>query len=313
MGRGELNRNITHSTGPLAALGRLPPNLQGALWVVGAAVVFAFNAGVVKQLGILGVDSLQTVFARSVVGFCVILPFVWRKGLSSVRTDHLPLHLYQAMAGTVALMAHFYAWTKLPLADVTALLFTQPLFALLLAVIILGSKVNWRRWLATAIGFLGVLAMVRPGAVSFDPVTLVALFAGFSIALQLILVARLPEGEKELTMLFYLGIVGTLVTVGPALTVWRMPSLEVGVLLLVNGLLGITHQAMIFRAFRVGEATYVAPFDYSKIVVAALLGFLYFAEIPDAWSILGAAVIVASTYYISRREVGGKGRGAPGG
>ena len=207
--------------GSLSALGRLPPNLRGALWVDGAAVVFAFNAGVVKQLGILGVDSLQTVFARSVVGFCVILPFVWHKDLSSVRTGQLRLHLFQGMAGTVALMAHFYAWTKLPLADVTALLFTQPLFALLLAVIILGAKVNWRRWLATAVGFLGVLAMVRPGAMTFDPAALIALFAGFSIALQLILVARLPEGEEELTMLFYLGLVGTLVTVGPALAVWR--------------------------------------------------------------------------------------------
>ena len=76
--------------------------------------------------------------------------------------------------------------------------------------------------------------------------------------------------------------------------------------MLVNGLLGIGHQAMIFRAFRVGEATYVAPFDYSKIVVAALIGFLYFAEFPDAWSILGATIIVASTFYISRREVGGR-------
>lgn len=292
--------------GPFSALGRLPPNLQGALWVVGAAVVFSFNAGVVKQLGILGVDSLQTVFARSLVGFCVIVPFVLYKGLPSVRTGHLPLHLFQGMAGTVALMAHFYAWTKLPLADVTALLFTQPLFALLLAVIILKSKVNWRRWLATAVGFLGVLAMVRPGAVTFEPAAMIALFAGFSIALQLILVARLPDGEKELTMLFYLGLVGILITVGPALAVWRTPNLEEGSLLLVNGLLGISHQAMIFRAFRVGDATYVAPFDYSKIVVAALLGFFYFAEIPDGWSILGATVIVASTYYISRREVGGR-------
>jgi drug/metabolite transporter (DMT)-like permease len=301
-----LNQSKSSSAGPLAALGRLPPNLQGALWVVGAAVVFSFNAGVVKQLGILGVDSLQTVFARSVVGFCVILPFVLRRGLSSTRTNHLPLHLFQGVAGTVALMAHFYAWTKLPLADVTALLFTQPLFALLLAVIILRSKVNWRRWLATAVGFLGVLAMVRPGAVNFEPATMIALFAGFSIALQLILVARLPAGEKELTMLFYLGLVSVLITVGPALAVWRTPNLEEGSLLLVNGLLGITHQAMIFRAFRIGDATYVAPFDYSKIVVAALIGFLYFSEIPDAWSIAGAAVIVASTYYISRREVGGR-------
>ena len=304
MGRGHLNQSESNSAGLLSALGRLPPNLQGALWVVGAAVVFTFNAGVVKQLGILGVDSLQTVFARSLVGLCVILPFVWRRGLPSVRTGQLRLHLFQGVAGTTALMAHFYAWTQLPLADVTVLIFTQPLFALLLAVIILRARVNWQRWLATAIGFLGVLAMVRPATAGFDSAAPIALFAGFCIALQVILVARLPEGEKELTMLFYLGLVGTLMTLGPALVVWRTPTVEEGVLLVVNGLLGVSHQAMIFRAFRIGEATYVALFDYSKLIVAALIGFLYFGEIPSTLSILGASVIVASTLYISRREMG---------
>lgn len=288
---------------PLHAIGRLPPNLRGALWMVAAAIVFTFNAGVVKELGLLGVDSLQTVFARSFVGFCVILPFVLIRGLPAVRTGQVSLHLSQGVAGTVALMAHFYAWTRLPLADVTALIFTQPLFALLLAVIILKVRVNAERWLATAVGFLGVLAMVRPGAAGFDPAAVVALFAGFAIALQLILVARLPEGEKELAMLFYLGLVGVLITIGPAIAVWQTPTMKEAVLLVVNGLLGVGHQAMIFRAFRIGDATYVAPFDYSKIVVAAVIGFLYFGEIPDALSALGAGVIVVSTYYISRREI----------
>jgi drug/metabolite transporter (DMT)-like permease len=219
-----------------------------------------------------------------------------------VRTQQLPIQLLQGMVGTAALMAHFYAWTKLPLATVTALIFTQALFTLLLAVLLVRAWVRWQRWVATALGFLGVLIMVRPGFSHVEPAALFALFAGFAIALQVVLVARLPQGEKELTMLFYLGVVGTLITIGPGLMVWRSPTQLQVMLLISNGVLGVAAQACIFRAFRVGDAAYVAPFDYSKLIVAGLLGFFVFGEIPNIWTLTGAALVVLSTLYISRRE-----------
>jgi drug/metabolite transporter (DMT)-like permease len=269
--------------------------------MIASACIFSVNAAVVKELGATGIDSLQTVFVRSLMGLLVPLPFLIASGMP-VRTKQLGIQILQAAVGTAALMAHFYAWTKLPLATVTALIFTQALFTLLLAVLLIRAWVRWQRWVATAIGFFGVLIMVRPGYGSVEPAALLALFAGFAIALQVVLIARLPPGEKQLTMLFYLGVVGTLITAGPGLAVWRMPSQLQVLLLLSNGILGVAAQACIFRAFRVGDAAYVAPFDYSKLVVASLLGFFVFGEIPTAWTMTGAALVVLSTLYISRRE-----------
>ena len=276
-------------------------NTQGALWMIASACIFTVNAAVVKQLGATGIDSLQTVFVRSIMGLLVPLPFIILSG-TSLRTKQWPIQILQGAVGTAALMAHFYAWTKLPLATVTALLFTQALFTLLLAVLIVRAWVRWQRWVATVLGFLGVLIMLRPGFESVHPAALLALLAGFGIALQVVLVARLPQGEKQLTMLFYLGLVGVIITAGPGLAVWQQPNQFQVALLFANGVLGVAAQACIFRAFRIGDAAYVAPFDYSKIVVAVFAGFFVFSEIPTIWTLTGAALVVASTLYISRRE-----------
>lgn len=199
-------------------------------------------------------------------------------------------------------MAHFFAWTKLPLATVTTLIFTQVLFTLVLGVVLLRAWVRWPRWIATAIGFVGVVIMVRPGVADIEPATWLALLAGFCIALQLVSVARLPQGEKTLTMLFYFGLIGTVISAGPGLATWQTPTLMQTELLLGNGLLGVASQACIFRAFRIGDAAFVAPFDYFKLVIATLIGYLLFGEIPTLWTLAGALLIVCSTFYISHLE-----------
>ena len=276
-------------------------NLRGASWMLANAVIFSVNAAVVKQLGATGIDSLQTVFVRSLMGLILPLPFLLYLR-APIRTRQLTTQLLQAVAGSLALMCHFYAWTKLPLATVTVFIFTQALFTLLFAVLLTRALVRWQRWVATAVGFLGVLVMVRPGFHSVEPAAVFALLAGCLIALQVVLVARLPQGEKTLTMLFYLGAVGTLMTVGPGIAVWHSPTQWQVVLLILNGVLGVTAQACIFRAFRIGDASYIAPFDYFKLIAAGFLGFVIFGEIPGVPTWIGAALIVLSTFYISRRE-----------
>jgi drug/metabolite transporter (DMT)-like permease len=269
--------------------------------MIGAAVFFSLNAAVVKELALTGIDSLQTVFVRSALGLAIPLPFVIA-ARSALRTKQFSIQLLQGLAGTVALMAHFFAWTKLPLATVTTLIFTQVLFTLVLGVVLLRAWVRWPRWIATAIGFVGVVIMVRPGVADIEPATWLALLAGFCIALQLVSVARLPQGEKTLTMLFYFGLIGTVISAGPGLATWQTPTLMQTELLLGNGLLGVASQACIFRAFRIGDAAFVAPFDYFKLVIATLIGYLLFGEIPTLWTLAGALLIVCSTFYISHLE-----------
>lgn len=281
---------------------RLSPNHRGALWMLAAGLGFTVNGALVKVLGNQGLDAYQIAFFRSAVALLVVLPLLWRIGWGRLRSQHPWLHLARVIFGVGAMVCGFYALTRLPLADVTALGFTTPLFATVLAVIFLGELVRWRRWTATLIGFLGVIIMVRPGAGSFDPAALVALGMALGIAIAVVLVKRLPSGESQIAMLFYFGIGSTLITAPPALLVWQTPS-GLQVLLLAGvGVLGLASQAMIIHAFRTGEASFVAPFDYSKLLAAGLIGFFVFAEVPDLWTLMGAAIIVGATLYIARRE-----------
>jgi drug/metabolite transporter (DMT)-like permease len=286
---------------PSIAASAASPNARGAMWMIAAAAIFTLNAAIVRFLGAVGIDSFQTVFARSVIGLVIPLPFIWYFGVS-VRTRFPMSQVGQGAVGTLALISHFYAWTKLPFADVTSLLFTQALFVLLLAVALLGAHVSRQRWISTICGFAGALLIIKPGFTQMQPATLLPLVAAFGIALQLTLVAGLPKREKELTMLFYFGAIGTLMTFPLALWVWKTPTLTQAALLIGNGVLGVSSQACIFRAFRVGDPAYVAPFDYSKLILAVALGFFWFGEIPGSWTLLGAAIILISTFYISRRE-----------
>lgn len=269
--------------------------------MVAAATTFTINAALVKKIAASGIDSFQIVFVRSVTAFIILLPIIWLVR-APLLTRNFQLQIWQAVAGTIALMSHFYSWTKLPLADVMSLLFTQALFVLILAIIILRANVSLNRWIATFCGFGGALLVIRPGFAEFQTASFLALFAGFCLALQFVFISKLPLLEKDLTMLFHLGLVSSLITLPFGVSVWKTPSLLQLIMLVSVGILGALNQACIIRAFRTGDAVYVAPFDYSKLIIAILAGFFFFGEIPKAPTLFGAGIIVLSTLLISLRR-----------
>ncbi|MEM7224799.1 MAG: DMT family transporter [Pseudomonadota bacterium] len=281
---------------------RQPANLRGAVWMTLAACGFTLNAALVKSLSATGMDVFQIAFARALFALAALLPLLWRSGVRQLRTRHPWIHFLRSVSGALAMLGGFYAITVLPLAAFTALSFTTPLFTVVMAVLLIGERVRWRRWSATGVGFLGVLIMVRPGAETFELAALIALGMAFGIAFAVTLLKRFPEGESQVAMLFYFSIASILVAGIPAAAVWQTPSLLEWGLLAMVGLLGVASQALLIRAYRTGEASFVAPFDYTKLLLAGLLGFLLFGEVPDATGLVGAAVIVASTVYIARRE-----------
>jgi drug/metabolite transporter (DMT)-like permease len=290
--------------GPRIAGGwaQLSGNHRGALWMIAASLGFTVNSALVKALTAGGLDVFQIAFARALFSFALVLPFLLRAGPGALRTRHPALHGIRAFAGAAAMVCGFYAVGRLQLADFTALTFTQPLFVTMLAVVLLGEVVRWRRWLATVVGFLGVLIMVRPGASAFDPAAGVALLSVLGIAIAVCMVKRLPEGESHATMLAYFCLMSLAITVVPAVIFWTAPDAGQWLLLAGVGTLGVVSQAMIIRAYRSGEASFVAPFDYLKLILAGLIGFLVFGEVPGPWTLLGAAVIVGAALYIARRE-----------
>jgi len=276
-----------------------------------ASCGFTVNSAMVKTLIGEGLDVFQVAFARALFAFALVVPFLLRAGPGALKTRHPAIHGIRAFAGAAAMVLGFYAVGHLQLADFTALSFTQPLFVTLLAIVILGEVVRWRRWLATAAGFGGVLIMVRPGAGAFDPAALAALGSVFGIALAVCMVKRLPPGESHVTMLAYFCIMSLVIVAPPAVIFWTPPSPHQWALLAMIGALGVVSQAMIIRAYTSGEASFVAPFDYLKLILAGLIGFFLFDELPGPWTLLGAAIIIAAALYIARREAAQAGRRAP--
>jgi drug/metabolite transporter (DMT)-like permease len=281
---------------------QLSGNSRGALWMIASGLGFSIMAVGIKLLGDR-LDSFQIAFFRVVIGLLAILPFVAAAPLAQLKTRHLHVHIVRGVFGLAAMYCSYYAIARMPLADYTALSFTKPLFATVLAILILGEIVRWRRWTATLLGFVGVLIMVRPGAGAFQPAALAALADAFSIAFLITLVKRLPAQETPLGMLFYFGVFATALSVGPAIAYWQWPTLYEWVLLIGVGVLGALSQSFWIRSFRAGEASVVAPFDYLRLPIAASIGFIGFAELPAVWTFVGAGVIVASTLYIAHREV----------
>ena len=249
------------------AANRANPRLQqlediasrGVLLMVAGCLLFSIMGALVKLLG-QRLGSFQIAFFRCFFGFIAILPFVLLKpGRQAFRTTHFRGHFLRGAIGVAALVAGFYATTRLPLTDSTAISFTAPLFMILTAIFLLGEKVRWRRGLATVAGFIGVLVMVRPNRGTLDLGAMVGLFAAFLGALSTTLIKRLSATEEALTILVYFGLFSSILTAIPAYFVWRPPTGDELALLAFVGALGAVGQFCQVRAFAAGELMAVAP------------------------------------------------------
>lgn len=279
----------------------LAPNVRGAIWILVHVAVITVMVVFVKLVG-RDVPTIELVFFRAAVGLLVILPFVLRAGRAAVATKHLDMHVLRALLTFASMMAFYFTFARLPLADATAMIFTMPLFLIVLAALFLGERVRLRRTMATITGFLGVLIVLRPGAVALDPVMLAALTIGLMDAAVAVVVKKLAGTERPVTIIFYLSVFILAFAAVPTAFYWRNPTwLELGLLASIGAL---TTFAQVFSilAWRIGETTAVAPFIYAQLILAALVGYFLFAEVPDVWTGAGAAVIAASTFYIMRRE-----------
>jgi drug/metabolite transporter (DMT)-like permease len=258
------------------------------------------QAVVVKFLG-QRLDVFQISFFRCVFGLLAVIPFLYGTN-SYFLQGRVSLHILRAFVGLAGMMCSYYAVSHLPLATATAISFTKPLFLIVLAVLFLGETVRWRRWAATAAGFVGVVIVARPGSDVFDPAMLVALAGSFLIADVAVLVKKLSRSDRNATILFYYGGITTVIAAIPAYFVWLTPMGTEWPELIFIGASASFGQYCTLRALRVGEASAVMPFDYTRLVFAGLFGYVFFAEMPDGWTLVGVSVLVASTLYIAHRE-----------
>lgn len=282
---------------------------RGQLRAIGCVALATFCFAVASMLVKLvspPIPTMQVVFFRSAIGLLPLLPAILRAGPGLVQPRHAGWHLVRSAFGFVGMSTTFYALPRMALADLTALGFAMPLFLTPLSVAFLGEQVGIRRVAAVLVGFIGVLMIVRPFGGDELPLlpTLVVMAGTLAWAGSMIAIRRLGAlGESNLAIVFWFAASASAVSAVLMLPVWVTPDPRELVLLVGIGLSSGVAQIVMTEAYRQGETTVVAPFEYVAILWAIGLGWVVLGEPPAVGMLAGVAVLVASGIYILHREV----------
>ena len=276
-------------------------NFRGVLWLSAGTFFLATVDVFIKTVG-LKFHPIEIIFFRYATGLLVLTPVFVHMGWENLRTTKFGLHCTRMVFAFTSNFLLIISVIYMSLADATAYMFSKPLFTTLVAVILLGEVVKTHRWIATAVGFGGVLIILRPGSASTDLTSILAILSALTFAITNVLNRMLSKTEPTNRIMFYYHLFGVALFLGPTIWVWQMPIGKEWFLLTSLGVLSTAALFCFLRAFAVGEASAVGPAENMRLVYAALFGFFLFSEIPSIWTILGATIIIASTYYISRQN-----------
>jgi len=222
--------------------------------------------------------------------------------LYALPTNRVGLHLMRGAALLGSSLFFISGLRFLPIAEASATGFVAPLFVTALSIIFLGEKVGLRRWIATGVGLVGVLIILRPGTGAFHPAAFFPLVSALAWACTLIMTRMMSGTERAITTMTYSSIAGLLILSALVPFVWVTPTwhdIAFGVLI---GVASTAGQWIVVLAFRYADASVLAPFSYTQLLWVSVLGYLVFGEVPDVFTIIGAAFIVASGLYTAHRE-----------
>ena len=279
----------------------LGSNVCGILWMLLAGLLFSCMVALIKLLG-SRIPSYEIVFFRSSIQLVVLSFVFWRIGFSSLKTTRPLLQGLRALTAVLLINCNFYAFTKLPLADVTSIGFSRNLFLILLAVPLLGEKVSMHRILAAIVGFIGIVIIIRPGQSAFEGAALIALAGAGLGATMMIMIRKLTATDSNVAMMAYPSMAIVSVMAIPTYLMWIAPTNHEILLLILMSFMGISGQWCMIKAFRNGEATAVAPASYLRLIFATIIGYYFFAEIPDTLTVVGTIIIVGSNLHLVFKE-----------
>lgn len=285
-----------------AQFAALPGNLRGAILMSLGAVLFAIEALFIRWMSDRGIPTTTQLFARSVGQLIWVLPLIVAGGLAVFRTKRLGLHLLRGFSSALTWGLYFLSFVFLDLATATVLSFTNVMFTTMLAGPILGERVDRARWAGTLLGLAGVAVMLRPGTEVPMLGALVAIGAALAWCGITLTSRMLSRTESTETVLAWVGLVTSLCVLPFAIMGWKPIGLGDALILAVFGLLTPGIIWFVTEALRAGEASAVAPFQYLRLVVIMAFGWLLFAEVPDGWALLGAAIILTGAVIITVSE-----------
>jgi drug/metabolite transporter (DMT)-like permease len=270
-----------------------------------SVVLFAGMTLCIKFLG-QDIPSGQSIFARGLISMLVVALIAWQTNqLHLLRTRNWRSHALRSLSGTASMFCLFTAVTMIPLADLTAISFTAPMFLTVLAMVFLGERIHRFRWTALGIGFIGVLIMIGPhlsfaGASSLG--ALIALGAALFSAIAMTFLRSMSAGEHALTITFYFSLTFTACAALTSIQGWPLPTSTQWLLIVLAGLFGVFGQLLMTYSYRYAEASTIAPLDYTNMIMAVLLGYVFFDEIPAVSVWVGAPLVVGAGLIILWRE-----------
>ena len=257
-----------------------------------------------------GVPVAQTVWVRFVVHLALFtLLFGPRMRLNLIRTQALGTQILRSLLLLAMTLASFLALKHLQMAQVTAIGFATPFLVAAFSIPLLGEKVGIHRWLAIIGGFCGVLVVVRPGLDGMHWSMLVLLAGITAYSFYLILTRKIAGTENPVTSVFYTALLGAVFMTLPLPWIWQTPQTLTGWgFMLATGIFGGLAHYLIIGAHKHAPASLLAPFYYTQILWSVLAGYLYFRDIPDDYTLLGAGIVIASGLYLMAREAKAKHR-----
>ncbi|MBZ0215039.1 MAG: DMT family transporter [Fimbriimonadaceae bacterium] len=283
----------------------MPSSTRGILLFVGAWSLIPLMDAAAKNLGAMGYSIVEITWARFFFNAIVILPILAMTQRRAFRRPaNLSWHAIRVAGLLIATFCYFSALQTMPLADALAIYFVYPFMITGFAPLVLGEQVGIRRWSAVLIGFLGTLIIVRPGFQSLPPGIWYLMGGALCFAFYNLYTRKLAGAASAGQILGFQSLMGTIVMTAILPFFWKTPDMTALALFLSMGLVSVLAHFMLITSYQHASASFLAPFAYFEIISATIVGFLFFADFPNAWTWSGIAVIVACGVYISMRERG---------
>ena len=286
-----------------ARIDAIPAGVRGILLIVLASALFATMHNTIRFVTQQGIHPFEVAFFRTFFGLIVFIPIIARTGLVVLlRTERFPMHVGRAFLNATSMLSWMSALALMPVADATAVSLVGPVFVAILAMMFLGERVGPIRWLGIAFAIAGGLVVVRPGFTEISSGVWLVLLSAVAVSNSKLIAKILTRTESPATIVAYLTVLMTPITLVPALFVWQMPTLEQTAYLVVIGILGSLGHLLFVQAYKLADISLVEPAMFMRMVWAAVIGFVLFAEFPDLYTWVGAAVIVVGTTLLARPE-----------
>jgi drug/metabolite transporter (DMT)-like permease len=271
---------------------RTPSKPMAALWMAGWLALMLIIA-IAGREAMRELNVFQLMLIRSGIGLCLLYPLIYRSGgFAVVKTSRLPQHIARNSIHFCAQLGWFYALTLIPIGQVVAIEFTMPIWTAILAAMFLGERITVWKLAAIVLGLVGVIVIVRPATGEINPGQLIALAAAIGFGISIAMVKSLTRTEQTLAIIFWMLAVQAAASLLPALYVWTWPSLSTWGWGIVIAFCGTFSHYCMARALLHADATVVIPMDFLRVPLTAAAGWLIYSERLDAFTLLGAALIL---------------------